>query len=68
MIICNAGVLGLPWKLTEDELEYTFTVNYIGHFYLVRLLTELLIASSPARVVVVSSESHRSTLLCTSES
>ncbi|EDV19893.1 WW domain-containing oxidoreductase [Trichoplax sp. H2] len=59
VIICNAGVLGLPWRLTTDELEYTFTVNYIGHFYLVKLLTELLISSSPARVVVISSESHR---------
>ena len=45
--------------MTEDNLEYTFAVNYVGHFYLTKLLTPYLIESAPARVVVLSSESHR---------
>lgn len=59
ILICNAAVFGVPWVLTEDELESTFQVNHLGHFYLVQLLEDVLRRSSPARVVVVSSESHR---------
>ncbi|NXA15931.1 WWOX oxidoreductase, partial [Sapayoa aenigma] len=61
ILICNAAVFGVPWCLTEDGLESTFQVNHLGHFYLVQLLEGLLRRSSPARVVVVSSESHRFT-------
>ncbi|NXF20244.1 WWOX oxidoreductase, partial [Rhodinocichla rosea] len=61
MLICNAAVFGAPWSLTEDGLESTFQVNHLGHFYLVQLLEDVLRQSSPARVVVVSSESHRFT-------
>lgn len=59
ILICNAAVFGVPWSLTEDGLESTFQVNHLGHFYLVQLLEDVLRQSSPARVVVVSSESHR---------
>lgn len=59
ILICNAAVFGAPWSLTEDGLESTFQVNHLGHFYLVQLLEDVLRQSSPARVVVVSSESHR---------
>ena len=59
MLICNAGVFGAPWQLTEDGMEMTFQVNYVGHFYLVNLLTETLKKSAPARIVTVSAESHR---------
>lgn len=59
ILICNAAVFGAPWRLTEDGLESTFQVNHLGHFYLVQLLEDVLRQSSPARVVMVSSESHR---------
>ncbi|PKU35003.1 ww domain-containing hypothetical protein [Limosa lapponica baueri] len=61
ILICNAAVFGAPWCLTEDGLESTFQVNHLGHFYLVQLLEDVLRRSSPARVVMVSSESHRFT-------
>ncbi|KGL72689.1 WW domain-containing oxidoreductase, partial [Tinamus guttatus] len=61
ILICNAAIFGAPWCLTEDDLESTFQVNHLGHFYLVQLLEDVLRRSSPARVVVVSSESHRFT-------
>nr|XP_009943679.1 PREDICTED: WW domain-containing oxidoreductase [Opisthocomus hoazin] len=61
VLICNAALFGAPWCLTEDGLESTFQVNHLGHFYLVQLLEDVLRRSSPARVVVVSSESHRFT-------
>ncbi|KAG8198980.1 hypothetical protein JTE90_001780 [Oedothorax gibbosus] len=59
MLILNAGVFGLPYSVTEDGYETTFQVNHLAHFYLVKLLTPLLIKSAPCRVVVLSSESHR---------
>jgi len=58
-LICNAAVFGLAWKKTEDGIESTFGVNHLGHFYLVQLLEDILCSSAPARVVVLSSESHR---------
>nr|XP_033798018.1 WW domain-containing oxidoreductase isoform X2 [Geotrypetes seraphini] len=61
ILICNAGVFGTPWVLTVDDLESTFQVNHLGHFYLVQLLQDTLCHSAPARVVMVSSESHRYT-------
>uniref|UniRef100_M3YEH2 WW domain-containing oxidoreductase n=3 Tax=Mustela putorius furo TaxID=9669 RepID=M3YEH2_MUSPF len=61
MLVCNAAAFALPWSLTKDGLETTFQVNHLGHFYLVQLLQDVLCRSAPARVVVVSSESHRFT-------
>ena len=59
ILICNAGVLGVPYQTTEDGIEYHFAVNHLGHFYLTQLLADVLRKSAPARVIVVSSESHR---------
>ncbi|GFR69832.1 WW domain-containing oxidoreductase [Elysia marginata] len=59
ILILNAGVFGVGFSVTEDNLEKTFQVNHLAHFYLTRLLVHVLMASAPARVVVVSSESHR---------
>ncbi|XP_063052708.1 WW domain-containing oxidoreductase [Engraulis encrasicolus] len=61
ILVCNAALFGQPWRLTEDGLESTFQVCHLGHFYLLQLLQDTLKRSAPARVVVVSSESHRFT-------
>lgn len=65
MLILNAGTFGLPFSLTEDGFEATFQVNHLGHFYLVKLLTPLLLKSAPCRVVVLTSESHRQSFITT---
>ncbi|KAJ2950168.1 hypothetical protein O0L34_g11525 [Tuta absoluta] len=57
ILILNAGVFGLPYTETEDQLETTFQVNHLSHMYLALLLEPLLKKGS--RVVFVSSESHR---------
>ncbi len=59
ILVCNAAVCTQPWNLTEDGLETTFQICHLGHFLLVQLLQDVLRLSAPARVVVVSSESHR---------
>lgn len=59
-VVCNAGMSRTNGPArTEDGLEPTFQVNYLGHFLLVlSLLPELREAG---RVVLVSSELHRNT-------
>lgn len=59
VLICNAGVYGGGYHTTEDGFEHTVGVCHIGHFALFQGLRERLEASGAARVVVVSSESHR---------
>jgi light-dependent protochlorophyllide reductase len=56
-LICNAG-LQLVGTATpsEDGYDPTFAVNHLGHFLLVSLLLEQL--HVPARVVIVSSNTH----------
>jgi WW domain-containing oxidoreductase len=57
-LICNAGVYG-PYAETEDGFERTVGVCHIGHFQLAVSLRDRLRAAAPARVVMVSSNSHR---------
>ncbi|XP_028162840.1 WW domain-containing oxidoreductase-like isoform X2 [Ostrinia furnacalis] len=57
IVILNAGVFGLPWTLTDDGLETTFQVNYLSQYYLLMNIEKILAPN--ARVVFVSSESHR---------
>lgn len=59
ILILNAAVFGLPYTQTEDDFETTFQVNYLSHFYLTKLLWDILMKSSPSRAITVSSESHR---------
>lgn len=59
ILVCNAAVCTQPWSRTEDGLESTFQICHLGHFYLVQLLQDVLRCSAPARVMMVSSESHR---------
>lgn len=59
ILILNAAVFGIKHSMTTDGIETMFQTNHLGHFYLVKLLEGTLIESAPARVVVLSSESHR---------
>jgi WW domain-containing oxidoreductase len=58
-LILNAGLYNPEQRVTVDQFEGTFQANHLGHFLLTNLLTSLLIASAPSRIVVVSSEAHR---------
>lgn len=59
ILVCNAGLFGGGYHETEDGFERTVGVCHIGHFLLVMLLLGRLEAAGAARVVVVSSQSHR---------
>ncbi|XP_054469563.1 retinol dehydrogenase 14-like [Anoplopoma fimbria] len=59
VLINNAGVYQCPYTRTEDGFEMQFGVNHLGHFLLTHLLLNLLKASAPSRVVVVSSKLYK---------
>jgi len=58
VLINNAGVTNFP-QPTKEGLENTMGVNWFGGFLLTNLLLEVLKASKPSRVVLVSSSLHR---------
>ena len=63
-IICNAGVMFVPYKPTEDGFEAHLEINHLAHFLLFQELNPLLISGAAqsktlSRVVCVSSSGHR---------
>jgi NAD(P)-dependent dehydrogenase (short-subunit alcohol dehydrogenase family) len=59
VLVNNAGAMFQERALTVDGFERTFALNHMAYVLLTELLRERLIASAPARVVVVASEAHR---------
>lgn len=62
-LICNAGVMLMPYRETEDGFESHMSINYLGHCLLTALLLPLLMAAGSkgqtARIVNVSSCVHK---------
>ncbi len=61
VLVNNAGVGSAPDErvLSEDGLEYRFQVNYLAGFLLTRMLLPRILASTPSRIVNVSSLAQR---------
>jgi len=59
LLINNAGVMMPPYGVTADGFELQLGVNHLGHFALTGLLLDRLAGLPGARVVTVSSNSHR---------
>ena len=55
VIVCNGGIMAVPFGLTPDGLEQHMGVNYYGHFALVGRLMPVIRRSPGARVVTVTS-------------
>ena len=63
VLVNNAGAMFASRRLSPDGVELTWALNHLAPFLLTNLLTDLLVASAPARVVTVSSNAHtRATL------
>lgn len=59
IFIANAGLMAIQErKETEQGLERQVGVNHVGHYLLLLLLTDRLIESRPARVIMLSSSAH----------
>lgn len=61
-LICNAGVMALPTLQVKNNIEMQFLCNHMGHFLLIKLLTECLVDAGQARVVMLSSAAHHYTV------
>lgn len=59
ILINNAGLAGQRGQ-TAQGFELAFGTNHLGHFAFTLPLLDTLRASAPARIVNVSSQSHRS--------
>lgn len=58
LLVNNAGAIWRRRTLTVGGIEATFAVNHLGPFALTLGLLDLLEASAPSRVVMVSSKLH----------
>ncbi|MEZ0114421.1 NAD(P)-dependent dehydrogenase (short-subunit alcohol dehydrogenase family) [Catenulispora sp. EB89] len=59
ILVNNAGVMVPDGSTTADGFELQFGTNHLGHFALTGRLLPLLLAAESARVVTVSSLTHR---------
>ncbi len=63
LLINNAGVAKPPYGKTTQGFEQQFGINHLGHYALTGLLLDRLDATPGARIVTVSSLSHRSGII-----
>ncbi|EFQ33840.1 short chain dehydrogenase [Colletotrichum graminicola] len=59
VLVNNAGIMAVPYKLTEDGFESQFQTNHLGHFLFTNLIMSKILASASPRIVNVSSTGHR---------
>jgi len=59
ILVNNAGVMVPDGRTTVDGFELQFGTNHLGHFALTGRVLPLLLAAESARVVTVSSLTHR---------
>ena len=58
LLINNAGVMDVPYGLTEDGFETHLGINHLGHFAFTGLLLPQLAKVQGSRVVTISSVAH----------
>lgn len=59
VLINNAGIMATPQGYTPDGFEQQFATNFLGHFLLAQLLLPALRKAALARVVSLTSGTHR---------
>jgi len=59
VLINNAAIMATPLGYTPDGFEQQFATNFLGHFLFAQLLLPALRRAAPARVVSLTSGTHR---------
>ncbi len=59
ILINNAGIWETKRNLSEDGVEMNFAVNHLAPFLMTNLLLDTIKNSTPARIINVSSDAHR---------
>ncbi|CAH2351608.1 probable oxidoreductase Env9p [[Candida] railenensis] len=64
ILVCNAGIMGVPFEVTRDGFELQHQVNYVSHFLLTLKLLPFIKNVARARkiqprIVTLSSFSHK---------
>jgi NAD(P)-dependent dehydrogenase (short-subunit alcohol dehydrogenase family) len=59
IIMCNGGIMAVPYGKTKDNIEMHMGVNYYGHFALIGHLMPLIKKTSGATVVTTSSGAEK---------
>ncbi|HOW84060.1 MAG TPA: SDR family NAD(P)-dependent oxidoreductase [Spirochaetota bacterium] len=59
ILINNAGLVSQRYSETVDGNEETFAVNYLSMYALTIMLKPRIVESAPARIINVSSDTHR---------
>lgn len=68
ILINNAGVMRVsPRQVTNEGFEQQIGVNHLGHFLLTHQLLDYLKASTPSRIVNISSIAHARGFIDTSD-
>lgn len=60
ILVNNAGITDPIRRLSEDGHEMHFATCHLAHFLLTHLLLDLIKRSAPSRIIVISSEGHKS--------
>ena len=63
VLVNNAAIMAVDFKLTEDGFESQFATNHLAHFLFTNLIIEKLLSSPSPRVVSVSSDGHRASAI-----
>ncbi|KXG49924.1 Short-chain dehydrogenase/reductase SDR [Penicillium griseofulvum] len=59
VLVNNAGIMAVPYKLSEDGFESQFQANHLSHFLFTNLIMGKILCSKSPRIVVISSGVHR---------
>jgi NAD(P)-dependent dehydrogenase (short-subunit alcohol dehydrogenase family) len=59
IIMCNGGIMAVPYGETKERIELHMGVNYYGHFALVGYLMPLIKKTPGARVVTTASAAEK---------
>lgn len=59
VLVNNAGIMAVPYRLTEDGFESQLQTNHLGHFLFTNLIMGKILSSEQPRIVIVSSMAHR---------